>query len=1133
MAATPQQAPDPSSKITWTLTLPDGSTAENVPDRWFVELASPSQAAGGSSATISAEQDALVKAMDDADIDASVTTRYGELWNGVAVSVEDSKVEKLAALDQVVSVSPVAVVPAPQDTDADSALTQAERDEGVTSPQMLHAKSLTGADVAQSQLGFTGKDVKIGIIDTGVDYDHVEFGGSGTPGTEAPGGDGSTSFPNAKVTGGYDFVGNAFGDRSLPADQRFATHPDDYPDDCNGHGTHVAGIAAAKGDPAAGQIVGVAPDATISAYRVFGCSGSTSSEVLAAAMARAASDGMDVVNMSIGADFMVFTSYPTAVSADALAAKGVITVVSQGNAGTAGRWSMGAPASARNVIAVGSIDNVTEHNYYLTVSTNAGQHFAYSPSSGTTSPVVRDDNTSYPLVAAGAVDSAEALMCQPVASGTFTGKAVIVRRGDCNFHTKVRNAQDAGASVVLLENNTDGTVNANVAGDTKITIPVATITKEAGEAIRTALAADSTLTFSQDSTDFPLATAGRISDFSSWGLNDQLAMKPDVVAPGGRIWSTWPLDHGGPYKTLDGTSMASPHTAGAVALLLQAHPEIKAIGSAEATTAVAWRLHSTATPLVWSQAGGDNSLLEPLARQGAGRLNIDRAIQATMETTPSVMNLGQSADGPVTTTLTLHNHGSDQVAYDLSHVDAVTVTGPSATPTRGTTSPATVSTDGSKVTVPAGGTASIDVTVTAPEGITDGDFYGGWITLTQADGKVARIPFQGVGGNLGSADVLGGSSGMSPYVSNRTAQAVDASYVFGNSAIDDEGMYEDPAFVVYKVDIPVYKAVLEVTPVKADGTLGEPLGYTMADLLSGAGGNGNGATVPQISTVKAEDVGRGDLTYIAWDGSYVNSSLKKAQAPTGSYQLKLFVLPVGEDGNQLDDWATWTSQTVSIDWKTDGYLPQGQLTVTTPEGTQAAASDDDVFTSAAVSSTTSSYTVDLGALHDVSKLQYTPDQSSAQTQATSLTAFVSEDGQSWTQVGSATGINVDKKEDGTTTTNLDPTVLTLDQVTRARYVRFDLVNEQDGATALSVAELRVAGTLTPGETPPPTHAPADPTDGPGDGGDGGAGGAASPGAAGGSGGGGLPLTGVSLGIGVLAIALVAGGVLLVRSRRRA
>ena len=106
----------------------------------------------------------------------------------------------------------------------------------------------------------------------------------------------------------------------------------------------MAGIAAAKGDPAAGQIVGVAPDATISAYRVFGCSGSTSSEVLAAAMARAASDGMDVVNMSIGADFMVFTSYPTAVSADALAAKGVITVRSRSEERRVGkecrsRWS--------------------------------------------------------------------------------------------------------------------------------------------------------------------------------------------------------------------------------------------------------------------------------------------------------------------------------------------------------------------------------------------------------------------------------------------------------------------------------------------------------------------------------------------------------------------------------------------------------------------------------------------------------------------------------------------------------------------------------------------------------------------------------------------------------------------------
>ena len=243
VAATPQQAPDPSSKITWTLTLPDGSTAENVPDRWFVELASPSQAAGGSSATISAEQDALVKAMDDADIDASVTTRYGELWNGVAVSVEDSKVEELAALDQVVSVSPVAVVPAPQDTDADSALTQAERDEGVTSPQMLHAKSLTGADVAQSQLGFTGKDIKIGIIDTGIDYTHATFGGGGTPEdfVEATAAADPTPYYGPRVKGGYDFAGDLYTGQNVPQP------------DANPHGKHPGTFPNSLHDCSLGQ----------------------------------------------------------------------------------------------------------------------------------------------------------------------------------------------------------------------------------------------------------------------------------------------------------------------------------------------------------------------------------------------------------------------------------------------------------------------------------------------------------------------------------------------------------------------------------------------------------------------------------------------------------------------------------------------------------------------------------------------------------------------------------------------------------------------------------------------------------------------------------------------------------------
>ena len=344
-AAAPDQSQtvtgDPSSKITSRLTKPDGTPVATVEDHWFAQLSSPAVAQGGSRATIEAEQTDLVDAIKDAGIDARVTTEYKTLWNGVALSVDDSEVDSLAELDQVVSIQPIVSIPRPSVDTADDARTDEEKAEGVSSPKMAHALGMTGVDTVHSKLGDTGSGVKIGIIDTGVDYDHVEFGGTGAPGTEAPGGDGSTRFPTSKVVAGYDFVGNAYGDPGI-ADEtaRYTPAPDAYPDDCSGHGTHAAGIAAAKGTPGTNQVTGVAPDAELGAYRVFGCQGDSTSEVLTTAMERAADDGMDIVNMSFSADFMVFKDYPTAVAAESLASKGVIVTGAQSSAGATGQVTL-------------------------------------------------------------------------------------------------------------------------------------------------------------------------------------------------------------------------------------------------------------------------------------------------------------------------------------------------------------------------------------------------------------------------------------------------------------------------------------------------------------------------------------------------------------------------------------------------------------------------------------------------------------------------------------------------------------------------------------------------------------------------------------------------------------------------
>ena len=228
---------------------------------------------------------------------------------------------------------------------------------------LKNAVGLTGADIAQTELGLDGSGVTIAIMDSGLDYTLPEFGGCFGPG--------------CKVRGGFDLVGDAYNATPGPAFNP-VPQPDADPLPCNpddadraevlgagtsnaAHGTHVAGIAAAdgRGHTADGQVVGVAPGAQLLAYRVFGCNGGTDSDVMVHAMELALADHADVLNMSIGAAFTNWPQYPTAVAADNLVDAGVTVVSSIGNSGLNGGqlWSAGAPGVGRKVIGVASFDN--------------------------------------------------------------------------------------------------------------------------------------------------------------------------------------------------------------------------------------------------------------------------------------------------------------------------------------------------------------------------------------------------------------------------------------------------------------------------------------------------------------------------------------------------------------------------------------------------------------------------------------------------------------------------------------------------------------------------------------------------------------------------------------------------------
>ena len=195
-------------------------------------------------------------------------------------------------------------------------------------------------------------------------------------------------------------------------------------------------------------------------------------------------------------------------------------------------------------------------------------------------------------------------------------------------------------------------------------------------------------------------TGGLISSFSSYGTAATLELKPDIGAPGGLIRSTYPLEGGG-YATISGTSMASPHVAGAVALLKQARPTL-------AASAFRDILQNSADPAVWSGSPG-LGLLDIVHRQGAGMLDIDDAIASTTTISPGKLSLGEGTGG--TATLTLRNSGSSPVTYNLSDAVAISTGAQTFAPlVNDFWLPETsVTFTSPSVTVPAGGSATVGV----------------------------------------------------------------------------------------------------------------------------------------------------------------------------------------------------------------------------------------------------------------------------------------------------------------------------------------------------------------------------------------------------------------------------------------
>ncbi|HZX00608.1 MAG TPA: S8 family serine peptidase [Bacilli bacterium] len=809
------------------------SEAEMDTRQWFIELEQPPLALGGALDAIRADKTALREAARSAGLELSPRFSYERLWNGVSVRADRGQLAALARLPGVKAIFPVQrarVASAPPNAG-----------------ELLTSLSMTGADVAQDQLGLTGAGVKVAVIDTGVDYHHPDLGGCFGPG--------------CRVAFGHDFVGDAYDD-----DAGTPPVPDADPDDCGGHGTAVAGVLAADG-----AIRGVAPGVTLGAYRVFGCSGSTGDDTVLSALEQADADGMQVVNMSIVYDFQ-WPEYPTAQASTRLVEKGVIVVAAAGNSGVDGLYSASAPAVGDGVISVASFENTHRAMNYFEVSPG-GARIGVQVAAGS---MPHPTSGSAPLARTGTPSTLDD-GCAPLPPGSLTGKVALIRRGTCPFTQKVQNAAAAGATAVVIYNNVIAQLSPNLF-DYVPPIPVVGISGLEGQELNELLdTGPLTLTWKDGIAPIPLPTAGQISWYSSYGLSPDLQLKPDLGAPGGEVFTLDPLELGG-YRVQNGTSMAAPHVAGAAALLLEAHPWMS-------PKDVSVRLMNQADPQP-SGGGVAQEALEHVHRQGAGMVDVDDAILATSRVKPASLSLGESGAGPTTRALEIHNDSDAAVTYHLSHAPALSTVGATRAPVA-TEGFASVVFSADTVTVPAYGSASIEVAIKPDAALESGAIYGGYVVLLEeGSGRALRVPYAGYQGDYQEIEVLTPTVHGFPWL----AREVAGSYQAQSDGAVFTLVGDDVPQLLVHLDHHARRLQLDVFDA---GTMKPMHRAARADYLPRSG--------------PAEG-----FVAFAWDGTTTDGK-NTFTLPDGQYIVRISVLKALGDKQDPTHWERWDSPVLTID----------------------------------------------------------------------------------------------------------------------------------------------------------------------------------------------------------------------------
>ena len=491
--------------------------------------------------------------------------------------------------------------------------------------RMIYSNRLIKQDKIYGQ--YDGSGMLVAVIDSGIDYEHPAFyltdKGKTAKKIKV---ENQTELDALKASSKIETKGVYLSEK-VPFAYNYFDRNNDIKDLGSMHGQHVSGTVAGnrRNLPTGETFMGVAPEAQLLALRVFGkSSGGTSEKYYVAAINDAVKLGADSINMSLGspAGQTSHLSGSTIDSIKAAAQIGCIVAIAAGNESQFGAGVdkpiadypdygiMGSPAIAELGLAVASSQNT--HVAYLMASIKKEDESVEKiPYTISKQPASFVENTFYETV-----DAKKALSDDEIPDD-ISGKIALIERGQDTFANKVERAYKKGAVGAMIYNPADKEdASFGMAGLDKSKIPAISIKRS--DALKLIEHATWKVSVSMETGFLPSETAGQISDFSNWGLTADGDFKPDIMAPGGNIYSTL---NDGQYGDMSGTSMATPHVAGGIALIRnRVNQEFASYSGLEKFQLLRNLLMSTAEPHL-----NKNGILSSPRNQGSGIMNLQAA----------------------------------------------------------------------------------------------------------------------------------------------------------------------------------------------------------------------------------------------------------------------------------------------------------------------------------------------------------------------------------------------------------------------------------------------------------------------------------------------------------------------------